>query len=93
MKRNAYLDKKVNTYRHKEDGAFIHYGGFVTKQLPIGFGFRGGKFVVDAVRAKYVSGFCEGCKADGLFLLQAKAVTKVPRKINSKIAQAEREVR
>jgi hypothetical protein len=73
-----------------ECGGQLAVGGEGYVQLPTGFGFAGSKFVVDAKRYPAYSGFCLKCSKSGMFVRtdkQPKAVRKIPRKINRKIAR------
>lgn len=61
------------------------------RQVPIGFGFRGGKFVIDSGRYFGYFGFCMGkCRASNVFAPTGKKrlVTKTPRGINAKLEAA-----
>lgn len=58
-------------------------------QIPIGFGFRGGKFVVDTVRQRGWFGVCLKCRHDVFAPNQkARVATRIPRAINQKIKRA-----
>ena len=59
------------------------------RQVPIGFGFRGGDFVVDAARYYGYMGECP--KHGKVFAWHTrKIITKKPRDINEKIRKARR---
>ncbi len=54
------------------------------RQIPIGFGCRNGKFVVDAAR---YYGYCCECEKHGKYFAwhTVKTITKTPERINKKI--------
>lgn len=74
--------------RHVKCGGQISIDGEGWVDLPVGFGFANGKFVVDAARYKTYIGFCMKCEKEGTFIRIDKKPTakrRVPRDINSKI--------
>jgi len=74
--------KDIRCPKCKEQ-CFIDGTGWI--ELPIGFGSRGGKFVVDKV--KYIGYWGECPKHGKIFAYHTrKLVTKVPRGINKKIS-------
>lgn len=56
------------------DGIAVTGYGF--RDLPIGFGGRNGKLVVDCARQKFYSGWCMDCHKEGRFILNRKATLK-----------------
>lgn len=66
----------------------IAVGGEGWVKMPTGFGFKGKKFVVDAIKYPAYSGFCLKCGADGMFIRtdrKGKKVTHTPKQINRSI--------
>lgn len=65
-----------------KEGCSIDASGWV--ELPVGFGSRGGKFVVDKVR---YTGWYGDCPKHGrIFAYHSKKlITKIPRGINRKL--------
>ena len=82
--------KKVrgqNEHKHVGCGGVIMEGGTYTSKLPLGFGFRGGKFVIDMRVEKGITGFCLKCNKGGRFAKSVTGEVKVPRKFNSKASK------
>lgn len=81
--------KRGNDYRHvdcKGDGG-LSIGAIGYRRLPVGFGYRGSKFVVDTVRQNIVKGMCFGCGKSGTFAenkISKKIVTKNIKKYDFK---------
>jgi hypothetical protein len=59
------------------------------RDLPMGFGVVGKKFIVDCARQKFYGGFCMDCGKEGDFILNRKPTfkTKMPRAINRKLQE------
>ena len=72
-------------FRHAKCGGQMACGGTVKRQMPTGFGFKGGKFVVDVVRQTGYTGYCMKCFKEGAWYTTTKKKTIVPKKINQKI--------
>lgn len=85
------------TVRARSGGVYVQCkcGGQVMvdaagyRQTPVGFGWRGDKFVVDALRQRGWFGVCLKCQRD-VFAPNRKArrVTQTPRAVNRKIKRA-----
>jgi len=74
--------------RHKDCGGAIMVDGYIKHRLPLGFGFRGTKFVVDKAEYSGFSGMCLKCGTDGVFLAadkKPKLITITPRSLNKRI--------
>ena len=70
-----------------KEGCFVDGSGWY--EMPLGFGSRGGKFVVDKVRL--IGWSCECPKHGKVFAYYTKKlITKIPRSINAKIKKARR---
>lgn len=83
------IKKKTKDIRCPKCKAQCFVTGSGWRQIPIGFGFRADKFVVDAVR--YHGWVCECPKHGQIFAWHTKKViTKKPRGINRKIKEAQR---
>ena len=83
------ITKKTKLIRCPKCKQQMFVTGTGWRQIPIGFGFRGTSFVVDA--GKYTGYYCE-CPRHGVVFAwhTKKLVTKKPRGINRKIKQARR---
>ena len=78
--------------RHKNCGGAIMVDGIIKHRTPLGFGFRGTKFVVDKAERTGFSGMCLKCGTEGVFLSankKPKLITITPRSLNKRI-QAKR---
>lgn len=71
-------------------GGQFSAGGVQTRRLPLGFGFAPGsdKFQVDYIEIKSYIGFCWKCGDESPVEFSRRHVTRKPRSINRKIAQA-----
>lgn len=54
--------------RHVDCGGQLAICGEGVYSMPLGFGFKGSKFVVDKAEYKGYSGFCMKCGAEGIFI-------------------------
>ena len=80
------ITKKTKDIRCPKDKSQVMVDGSGYYEVPLGFGFRGTKFVVDKVRLLGWWGECMGKSHHKVFAWHTKkVVTKTPRGINAKI--------
>jgi hypothetical protein len=90
------MDKIAGKYKGTQDLRHVNCGGQLaieasgTISIPLGFGFRGSKFVIDKGEYKTVRGWCFKCNTKGVFVKEGrgKIVTVKPKNINKKIEHA-----
>jgi hypothetical protein len=98
MKRRKAFKKAIGMCKMRDNALYhiacpkgghsgIAIDGYGYRDLPLGFGFRGNRFVVDCARQRIYIGFCMDCQAEGDFILNRKATlkTKTPRSINRRL--------
>ena len=89
-----YKVKKYNKSKNSMDctckkDAFVMCEGTMTRTLPYGFGFHpNGKFAVDSVKYSGYFGYCMDCNSKVFNWTTKKAITKYPKSINNKLAEA-----
>ena len=91
VKRNEVMKTKIIKFTNEARcpcGGMIAYGATFTKRLPLGFGFAGTKFQIDVAEIKGFIGECMDCDQKFEAEKTRRLVTKFPRGINAKLAQA-----
>lgn len=69
-------------------GGEVMYGSEMRDKLPLGFGFVGNRFQIDAIQRKGFGGECMECGAKIFAVKSQRRVVSYPRGINARVRKA-----